>query len=370
MSLHAVTDLSFDFLASRPVDVEVSEARLTSDAGLLPIAQFDDQLGLTAQFAAALHDPRDPDSITHTHLSMVRQRVYGILADYEDQNDHATLRSDPVFKLLAGRLPTDRDLASQPTLSRFENDVSIGDLWRLRDLLVDQFIASFEAPPRQLTLDVDAFDDPTHGHQQLTFNHGYYGQHQYLPIIFTCAENDAVLLLGLRHGTCAAALGADDDIRYLARRLQSAWPHVQLHLRGDCGFGVPALYEACEELGLSYTFGLGMNPRLQELSAPLLAEASAQYQQTGQPQRLFQPAEYQAGSWSRPRRIVIKVEVHAAGPNRRAVVTNRPGWEVYPPGIYDGYAERGESENRNKELKCDLHSDRLSDGRFLANFFR
>lgn len=370
MSLHVVEDLSFNFVGSRRVDVEVSESPLTSDAGLLPIAQFDEHLGLTRQFAAALRDRRDPDSITHSRLSMVRQRIYGILADYEDQNDHTMLRSDPVFKLLAGRLPTDRDLASQPTLSRFENEISINDLWRLRDLLVDQFIASFDQPPRQLTLDVDAFDDPTHGHQQLTFYHGYYGQHQYLPIVFTCAENDAVVLIGLRHGTCGAALGADDDVRYLARRLQTAWPDVQLHIRGDCGFGVPTMYEACEEYGLYYTFGLGMNSRLQEISAPLLAEASARYQQTSEPQRLFQQDEYQAGSWSGPRQVVIKVEAHAAGTNRRAVVTNRPGWKVCPQGIYDCYGERGESENRNKELKCDLHSDRLSDGRFLANFFR
>ena len=123
---------------------------------------------------------------------MVRQRIYGILADYEDQNDHDTLRSDPVFKLIADRLPDDPDLASQPTLSRFENAVSIADLWRLRDVLVDLFIQSFDEPPRHLTLDLDAFDDPAHGQQQLIMFHGYYEQYQYLPIAITCAENDMV----------------------------------------------------------------------------------------------------------------------------------------------------------------------------------
>ena len=129
-------------------------------------------------------------------LSMVRQRIYGILADYEDQNDHDTLRSDPVFKLIADRLPDDPDLASQPTLSRFENAVSIPDLWRLRDVLVDLFIQSFDRPPRHLTLDIDAFDDPAHGQQQLIMFHGYYEQYQYLPIVITCAENDMVVLVG------------------------------------------------------------------------------------------------------------------------------------------------------------------------------
>jgi hypothetical protein len=166
--------MSFDFLASRPVDLEVSRAPLTSDGGLLPIRQFDDQIRLTEQFAAAIEDTRDPLFARHSLLSMVRQRIYGILADYEDQNDHDTLRSDPVFKVIADRLPVDPDLASQPTLSRFENAVSIPDLWRLRDVLADEFIQSFQAPPRHITLDLDAFDDPAHGDQQLIMFHGYY----------------------------------------------------------------------------------------------------------------------------------------------------------------------------------------------------
>ena len=370
MSLQSVADLSFDFLPSRPVEIEISDSPLTSDAGLLPIAQFDERIRLTEQFAAALKDLRNPAFVRHSLLSMVRQRIFGIMADYEDQNDHDTLRSDPVFKLLAGRLPNGADLASQPTLSRFENDITIADLWRLRDVLVDQFIQSFDRPPRQLTLDVDAFDDPAHGQQQLTFFHGYYGNHQYLPIVFTCAENDAVLLIGLRHGTCGAALGADDDVRYLTARLRAAWPDVNLHIRGDCGFGVPAMQNVCEELRLFYTFGLGMNSRVKELSHALLEHAQSEYQRTGQPQRLFDRALYQADSWPAPRQIVIKAEANAMGANRRAVVTNRPGWEVSPQGVYDAYAERGESENRNKELKCDLQADRLSDHRFVANFFR
>src|SRR5262245_50867766 len=187
MSLQPVPLLSFDFLPSRPIEIEVSPAPLTSDAGLLPIRQLDDQIRLTEQVAAALHDPRDPALTRQSSLTMVRQRVYGILADYEDQNDHDTLRSDPVFKLLADRLPDGPDLASQPTLSRFENAVSIPDLWRLRDVLVDTFIQSFDAPPHHLTLDLDAFDDPAHGQQQLIMFNGYYEQYQYLPIVITCA---------------------------------------------------------------------------------------------------------------------------------------------------------------------------------------
>lgn len=185
--------------------------------------------------------------MVHGLPSMVRQRIYGILAGYEDQNDHDVLRSDPVFKMIADRLPDDGDLASQPTLSRFENAVTIPDLWRLRDALIDQFVQSFDAAPARLALDLDAFDDPAHGAQQLVLFHGYYEQYQYLPLAITCAENDAVLLVSLRHGTCAAALGADDDLRYVVERLRAAWPDVEIRVRGDCGLGVPSMYAVCEE---------------------------------------------------------------------------------------------------------------------------
>jgi hypothetical protein len=370
MSLQHAPLLSFDFFPDRPVDIEVSDSPLTTDAGLLPIQQFDQTIRFTEQFAAALEDRRDPALIDQSILSMVRQRIYGILADYEDQNDHDTLRSDPVFKLIADRLPDGPDLASQPTLSRFENAVTISDLWRLRDFLVDAFIQSFAEPPSHLTFDVDAFDDPAHGEQQLIMFHGYYEQHQYLPIAFTCADNDRVVLIGLRHGTCAAYLGADNDLRYLVGRLRAVWPDVRIHVRGDCGFGVPLMYDVSRELRLEYTFAIGMNSKLRGLSDDTQAEAVERFKETGEPQRLFLAGKYQAESWAEPGRIVIKVEAHAVGTNRRAVVTNRDGWRILPSAVYDEYAARGESENRNKELKVELHAGRLSDHRFLANFFR
>jgi hypothetical protein len=370
MSLHSAPLFPFDFSPSRPVEIEVSPAPLSSDAGLLPVRQGDQHIRLTEQFAAALDDRRDPTLTRQSTLSMVRQRIYGILADYEDQNDHDTLRSDPVFKLIADRLPDDPDLASQPTLSRFENAVSIPDLWRLRDMLVDLFLQSFDTPPRHLTLDIDAFDDPAHGQQQLIMFHGYYEQYQYLPIVITCAENDLVLLVGLRHGTCHASLGADNDLRYLMGRLRAVWPDVHVHVRGDSGLGVPLMSDVCRELRLSSTFGIGMNSKLRALSDALLAEAAAEYERTGQMQRSFLSLDYQAASWPASQAVVIKVEAHAQGTNRRAVVTNRPGCAVLPQAVYDEYAMRGESENRNKELKSELAADRLSDHRFLANFFR
>jgi hypothetical protein len=253
----------------------------------LPFRQLDERLGMTRQFAACLNDRRHAGYIGHTFPEMVRMRVYGILADYADQNDHDLLRSDPVFKLLCGRSIHDDELASQPTLSRFENAIAPGSFFSLRDLLVDQFIASFDEPPKTLTLDIDAFDDPTYGEQQLTFFHGYYQQYQYLPRAITCVENDWVLSVALLYGSAHPALAADEDLEYVVDRLREAWPGVRLHVRGDCGFGVPAMYEVCERLEVDYTFGIGMNARLKKSSDWLLETALARFEATGQPQRLF-----------------------------------------------------------------------------------
>ena len=372
---------ALDFFGT-PVVLEPSAGQLSSDAGLLPFRQLDERLGLTRVFAAVLNDPRDPDLIEHTNLEMIRSRVYGILAGYEDQNDPDTLRTDPVFKLIADRSPDDAALASQPTLSRFENAIDIPSLKRLKDVLIDQFIASFAQPPRRLTFDLDAVDDPAHGHQQLTLWHGYYDQNQYLPLFITCPDNDQFVMLSLRPGNVHAALGADDDLEYLVRRLRQVWPDVVIVVRADSAFGIPRMYEVCERLRLIYTFGLTANVVLQRHTEELLAQAVAAYQQEQQagraeepsraavPSRLFTGWWYQAGTWDRPRYVVAKAEANAQGTNRRFVVTNRPGAELLPAATYDEYVERGDSENRNKEIKCGLAMDRLSDHRFCANLFR
>jgi hypothetical protein len=355
MSIPAAWPQVLDFFGT-PLVIEPSAGQLSSDAGLLPIRQFDERIGLTHAFTAALDDPRDPDLTEHTFLEMVRSRVYGILAGYEDQNDHDTLRADPVFKLVADRSPNDDDLASQPTLSRFENAISIKSLKRLREVFLDQFIASFDAPPRRLTFDLDAVDDPAHGYQQLTFWHGYYDQNQYLPLVVTCADNDQFVMLSLRPGNVPAALGADDDVAYLVTRLRQAWPDVDLHFRGDCGFGAPAMYDVCERLRVSYTFGLSANAVLQRETEGLLVEAVAAYERERQaarqeepprppvPSRLFAGFWYQAGTWPQPRWVVAKAEANDRGTNRRFVVTNRLGAVLLPGPTYDEYAARGESE--------------------------
>lgn len=370
MSIQTAWQGCFDFFSASPIVVEVSPRQLSSDAGLLPLRQFDQRIGLTAGFAAALNDTRDPRLVEHSVEEMVRSRVFGILADYEDQNDHDQLRHDPVFKLIADRSPNDPALASQPTLSRFENDISIAALKRLRDVFIDQFVASFPTPPATLTFDMDAVDDPCHGQQQLALFHGYFDQYQYFPTFITCADNDQVVLLSLRHGSAHAAHGCDDDLEYLVKRLRQVWPGLRILVRGDAGYGMPWMYRVCDRLDVEYLFGLASNTRLKARSAALLAQAEQAFADTGTAQRLFDAFWYRADSWPQARWVIVKAEANAQGTNRRFIVSNRPGARIVPEAAYDHYAERGESENRNKELKCDLAMDRLSDHRFMANFFR
>jgi Transposase DDE domain group 1 len=380
MSVQTVWPEVIDFFPGLPIRVASSDVSLSGDGGLLLFRQLDERLGLTHDFVAALDDPRDPALRQHSFLEMTRQRVYGILADYEDQNDADFLRADPIFKLLCGRRPDEPDLASQPTLSRFENSISIASLKRQRQVLVEQFIASFSQPPRHLTFDLDAVDDPAHGQQQLTFWHNYYDQNQYLPLILTCADNDLIASLSLRHGSAHAALGADDDLEYVVSRVRAAWPDVVIYVRGDAAFGIPTMYQVCERLRLFYTFGLTANAVLKRQTQELLDQAIAAWEaerqqarlqeRAAQPTRLFSGFWYQAGTWERPRWVVVKAEANEQGSQRRFVVSNRPGAPLLPGPTYDEYVQRGESENRHKEFKCDLHMDRLSDHRFCANYFR
>jgi hypothetical protein len=368
------------FWSGCPLIVEPSPMHLTKDAGLLPLRVFDQHLGFTQRFAAVLDDPRRPSQCEHSVVDMVRARLYGILADYEDQNDHDTLRTDPVFKLLLDRTPDDPALSSQPTLSRFENSINIPSLKRLRDVFIDYFLNSFDQPPRRLIFDLDAVDDAAHGHQQLTCWHNYYDQNQYYPLVLTCANNALVVMLSLRHGSAPASLGADSDLEYLVHRIRQRWPDVVIVIRGDAAFGNPDMYEVCERLRLVYTFGLTANPVLYGQTETLLVQAVASWEQerqqalqeerTARPSRLFTGFAYQAGTWPQPRWVVAKAEANAEGSQRRFIVTNRPGAAQYAEATYDDYAMRGESENRNKELKCGCAMDRLSDHRFLANYFR
>ena len=366
--------LTFELLADRPVVVQSADVRLSSDAGLLPLREFDRQCRLTERMAQCLSDTRrDPE---HTLTEMLRQRLFGILADYEDCNDHQDLRTDPIFQLLAGRTPGDAPLASQPTLSRFENSITPAMLRSLLELLVTTGIEQLQAVhggqlPESVTLDIDPTDIQTHGAQQLTLFHGYYDQYQYFPQLITEPTTQHVFWAHLRHGTMHPSKGADDDLGEVVSRLRAARPDIAIHIRGDSGLAAPHLYQFCEENGLSYTLGLTSNRRLTALAEALMQRAVDQFETTGEKQRLLTTFDYQADSWDRPRTVIAKAECSSAGTNLRFVVTNLwVGSDLHAAVRYDDYIQRGASEQRNDELKNGLSLDRLSCHRFLANFWR
>lgn len=384
MSSQDAEQVEFDFLPDLPVIVQRNEGQLTSDAGLLPIAQFDRRLNYTARMAACLEGrpcdhplQQDRKPPTHQPVQMLRQRLFGILAGYEDCNDHDTLRDEPVFKMIADRLPDGDALASQPTLCRFENSVTAAALQRLVDFTIATGIERLKEKhggtlPDSVTLDLDATDDPTHGHQQLTLFHGYFGQYQYFPLILSEPTTKHVFLAWLRPGTVHASLGADDDLMRVVNALRKERPDIRIHVRGDGGFGLPLMYETCEKNGLTYTFGFSTNPRLKKRTEGLMQQAVEEHGRSKQKQRLFDCFQYQCDSWSAPRTVIAKAECHDGGTNQRFVVTNRAGVSSPEDGRreYDDYVQRGESEHRMDELKNGLHMDRLSCHRFMANFFR
>ena len=363
------SQLTFESLFSKEVVADFAGGRITSDAGGLLLRELDQRYRVTEKVAGCLQDPRESFKVKHDLLTLVRQRLFAIAQGYEDNNDAATLARDPVFKIMAGRTPeTSEDLASQPTLSRFENRVTSKDLRRLSDWLLKLYLKTHPGPRKVIVLDMDATDDPTHGQQQLSFFHGYYEEHMYHPLLVFDGESGFPLAAVLRPGNTHASHRALAVLKRLIKKLKKAYPGALILFRADAGFAVPALYRYLERQEIRYVIGFITNNRVLAQAEPLLKKAQAAYQATGEKQRLFTSFSYQAESWTRPRRIIAKVEYTRLGANQRFVVTNLVRT---PQFIYDDlYVLRGDVENRIKELKLDLKADRLSCHRFLANQFR
>jgi hypothetical protein len=344
--------------------------RITSDGGLPWLAEAEAALGVCAAFATCIHDWRR-GTVHHPLETLVRQRVFQIACGYEDQDDADTLRYDPLLKLVCGRLPdTGAPLASQPTLSRLENAVDRRACYQLAVALVTIYLRERERSgrPTRILLDLDGTDDPTHGDQEGTAYHAYYGQHMYHPLLIFDGDTNQLITAVLRPGNVHASRGVVAILKRLVAALRQRWPDVQIEVRADSGFAVPALYDYCEQTGIRYAIGLGANARVTALAAPLQAMAQQHHAAAGGAKvRLVGEVTYQAASWSHARRVVVKAEVLAKGPNTRFVVTNR----TEPPRtLYDWYVDRGEPEGWIKDFKNACRADRLSCHRFWANQFR
>jgi hypothetical protein len=356
-------------LPPAPLQASFDGPQLTSDGGLCWLAEADTALGLCAALAQHIPEWRH-GPVRHALDTLVRQRVFQIACGYEDQNDAATLRSDPLLKLVCGRLPDAADLASQPTLSRLENAVDAKACYRLAVALVQLYLREREREgiPAHIVLDFDGTDAPAHGQQEGVAYHGYYGQHMYHPLLVFDGDTGHLITAVLRPGTCHTSRGAVPVLKRLVQHLRARWPQVRIELRADSGFAVPALYDYCEEQGIPYTIGLVANERLAALAAPLAEQAKQQRAQTGEKVRLLAAGPYQAGSWPHARRVVYKAEALEKGLNTRFVVTTRSD---PPDALYTWYTRRGDRpELCIKDLKEGCFADRLSCHAFWANQFR
>ncbi|HEX2740457.1 MAG TPA: IS1380 family transposase [Rubrobacter sp.] len=307
----------------------------------------------------------------HSLASLVRQRVFQIACGYEDQNDSDSLREDPLLKMVCGSLPeSGQDLASQPTFSRLENAADVGCCYRIARALFELYLrerAKDGAAPKRVLLDFDATADPTHGDQEGSYYHGYYEQHIYHPLLVFDGETGHLIGALLRAGNTHASNSAVALLKRIVGGLRDEWPAVAIELRADAGFAIPALYDYCEEEGITYTVGLVTNPRLEEIARDLLDEATERHETGGEKVRIFSEDTYRAGSWEHARRVVYKAEAMEQGTNTRFVVSTRAD---APEDLYEWYVRRGESENWIKDLKLALKADRLSCHRFIANQFR
>ncbi len=343
--------------------------RLTSDGGLPLLRQTDDEIGMSEALASQMPEWRGRRP-NHPLPELIRQRVYQIACGYEDQNDSDFLRSDPLLKLVCGYLPeSGEDLASQPTICRMENAATARACYRMARALAELYIRerAKNGVPRKVLLDFDATDDPTHGDQEESYYHGYFESHIYHPLLVFDGDTGQLITAVLRPGNSHASHGTVAILKRIVALLRRAWPDVELEIRADAGFAVPAIYDYCEAEGIDYTIALITNDRLRELAAPLLDEALQQYEADQHKVRLLSEGNYQAGSWESERRVVYKAEVMQEGTNTRFVVTNKT---ADPYALYDHYIGRGETENRIKDLKVALRADRLSCHRFWANQFR
>ena len=355
--------IDFGRLGRRQVEGRFDGGSMTSDAGVLLLSATDRKLGLTAAAARCIADPRNPLLITHGVRDMLRQRVYGLALGWEDLNDHKALRCDVAMQTAVG---VDREVASAPTLCRLEKWADRATAVRVSELLVEQFMASFERAPEELVLDFDATDNPLHGQQEGRFFHGYYDCYCYLPLYVFCGQQ--LLCAYLRPSRIDAARHAAAILKLLVRRLRQAWPDVRIIFRGDSGFCRQRIINWCERAGVHYIIGLARNARLEAIVEYAQLALRDAYERTGAKQRLVDEFSYAAQSWPRERRVITRLEWGEQGHNPRFVVTNLAG----PPStLYDDlYCQRGEAENRIKEAQVGLFATRTSCHVFASNQLR
>jgi hypothetical protein len=344
--------------------------RLSSDGGLLVLREIERQLSVADRLAACIDDPRDPGSTVHTVADIIRFRMLMIAAGYEDGNDATGLRSDPLFKLALERLPSDRDLCSQSTISRLENSADARTLLRLGRALVDVWCRSFRQVPKRIVLDVDDTFDAVHGGQQLRLFNAHYDDYGFQPIVVFDAEGRFVAAL-LRPAKRPKGVEIRAFLRRLIRAIRAHWPQVEILLRADSHYACPEVMDWCETNSLDYIFGLAPNNTLRRHVTGLEESTAARFaaDPSGGKVRRFKEFFDAAKTWRRVRRVVARVEAGSDGTDSRFIVTNLGhgnGRSLYQ----DLYCRRGQAENHIKAWKTHLAADRTSCPKATANQFR
>ena len=373
----------FPKIFSKPIIAKLDQKDSSSDGGGVLLRAADERLGLSEALAECLRDPRQAGKVTHSPLELVRQRIFGIALGYPDANDARGLAEDPIHKLLLGRDPIEGEpLASQPTISRFENGAGRVDLLRMAETLLDVVIERHRRRLRgrrcrRITLDFDPTDDPTHGQQEFSFFHGYYDTYCYLPLLGTMAFNDEkeqyLICAMLRPGKSAAHVGLIAVLRRVLEKLWAAFPKARIRVRLDGGFGAPHILDFLDENGVEYLVGLATTKPLKKRSRRTLGTARRLFRETEETVPVYGETLHKTKtSWPHKRRVIFKAEVvqlpgRKPKDNLRFVVTNL---HSSPRHVYGIYTDRGDAENRIKELKNDLAIDRTSCSRFLANQLR
>jgi hypothetical protein len=370
----------------REVVASFNGGRISSDGGVLLLCETDRKLGLVDRFAECFDDHRAAEWVEHSVEELLRQRVFGLALGHEDLSDHDELRRDALLATCVGKSdPTgesrrrERDhgkaLAGKSTLNRLEwglAESAAEDRYRrvavdtdaVDRFFVDVFLDSYNEAPEEIVLDVDATDDPLHGHQEGRFFHGFYDHYCYLPLYVFCGKH--LLCARLRRSNIDASQGTVDELERIVDQIRERWPDVSIVVRGDAAFAREAIFAWCEDNGVHYVTGIARNARLERLLEPALERAEDECAETGEPTRLYEDLRYRTReSWSRSRRVVGKAEITERGPNPRFVVTSFPVDEVDAKTLYEElYCARGDMENRIKEQQLDLFSTRTS-GRLM-----
>lgn len=364
---------SFPAIGRKKVSAAFDGGRLTSDGGVLLLAQAEREMRICAQLAGCIADPRDPSRVTHTLADILRARVLAICCGYEDADDLDALRDDPGFRLALGKLPgSGAGLASQPTMSRWENAATTRELMRMMQAMIGIYCASYPVAPKAVTLDIDDTCDVVHGYQQLSFWNGHHGERCFLPIhVYDTATGRPVAML-LRTGKTPSGVEAAGHIRRLVHHIRRHWPTTHITVRGDGHYGRPEVMAFCDGAGVDYVFGLPTNAALRADPVIVTAADACAVKRAEEDRvvlRNYAETRYGAKSWKCQRRVAARIEASKLGMDIRYVVTSlADGSAEY---IYDTlYCARGQAENLIKRHKTQLASDRTSCRSANANQMR